>query len=77
MSDALTIRLGDELATALRAEAEQTGVAKGEIVRQALEQRLKGSRKLSAMSRHFGSMRGPADLSTNKSYRKKWGKTAA
>ena len=62
------------MAVALEAEAEQTGLAKGEIARQALEMRLKPSGKLSVMSRYFGVMRGPADLSTNKSYRKKWGR---
>jgi hypothetical protein len=74
MNETLTIRLGEKLAVALEAEAEQTGLAKGEIARQALELRLKQSGKLSVMSRHFGTMRGPLDLSTNKSYRKKWGK---
>ena len=74
MNDTLTIRLGEKLAVALEAEAEQTGLAKGEIARQALEMRLKGSGKLSVMSRHFGAVRGPTDLSTNKSYRKTWGR---
>ena len=74
MNDTLTIRLGEKLAEALRSEAEQTGLAKGEIARQALLARLKKSGKLSVMSRHFGTVRGPADLSTNKAYRKKWGK---
>ena len=74
MNETLTIRLGTKLAHALRAEAEQTGLAKGEIARQALQLRLQRSGKLSVMSRYFGTMRGPSDLSTNKSYRKKWGK---
>ena len=74
MNDTLTIRLGEKLATALQAEAEQTGLAKGEIARQALEQRLSRSGKLSVMTRHFGAVAGPADLSTNKAYRKKWGR---
>jgi hypothetical protein len=74
MNDTLTIRLGEKLASALQAEAEQTGLAKGEIARQALELRLKRSGKLSVMSRHFGAVSGPTDLSTNKSYRKKWGR---
>ena len=77
MNETLTIRLGEELASALRAEAEQTGLAKGEIARQALELRLQRSGKLAVMSRHFGAMRGPSDLSTNKSYRKKWGRKPA
>jgi hypothetical protein len=77
MNETLTIRMGEELASALRAEAEQTGLAKGEIARQALELRLQRSGKLAVMSRHFGAMRGPSDLSTNKSYRKKWGRKSA
>jgi hypothetical protein len=77
MNEVLTIRLGQKLADALREEAEQTGLAKGEIARQALELRLQRRGKLSAMRRHFGVMRGPSDLSTNKSYRKKWGKKEA
>lgn len=74
MNETLTIRLGEKLAHALRNEAEQTGLAKGEIARQALELRLQRTGKLSVMSRHFGAMRGASDLSTNKSYRKQWGK---
>jgi hypothetical protein len=74
MNDTLTIRLGEKLATALQAESEQTGLAKGEIARQALELRLQRSGKLSVMARHIGAMQGPSDLSTNKSYREKWGR---
>lgn len=74
MGDTLTVRLGEKLADALRAESEQTGLAKGEIARQALELRLQQSGKLTVMSRHFGTVSGPSDLSTNKAYRKKWGK---
>lgn len=76
MSETLSIRLSEELAGALQAEAEQTGLPKGEIARQALASRLQRSGSLSVMRRHFGAMRGPSDLSTNKSYRKKWGKKA-
>jgi hypothetical protein len=77
MSETLSIRLGERLAQALQEEARQTGLAKGEIARQALETRLRGSRKLTVMRRHFGSMRGPADLSSNKDYRQAWGKKSA
>ena len=77
MSQTLTIRLGEKLAHALRAEASQTGLAKGEIARQALESRLQRGGKLAVMQRHFGVMRGPADLSTNKSYRRSWNKKRA
>lgn len=72
MNETLTIRLGEKLAHALRAEARQTGRAKGEIARQALESRLQHRGKLAVMQRYFGTMRGPADLSTNKSHRRNW-----
>ncbi len=77
MNETLTIRLGEKLAHALHEEASQTGLAKGEIARQALESRLQRSGKLSVIQRHFGTMRGPTDLSTNKSYRRSWNKRRA
>ena len=77
MNDSLTIRLGDKLAQALDEAARQSGLAKGEIVRQALESRLQHRAKPSVMQRHFGAVRGPADLSTNKAYRRDWGKKRA
>ena len=77
VSETLTIRLGEPLAQALREEARQTGLARGEIARQALEARLHGNTKLSAMRRYFGVVRGPADLSINKTYRRTWGKRPA
>ena len=40
MNETLTIRLCEKLAHALHEEARQSGVAKGEIARQALETRL-------------------------------------
>ena len=77
MSETLTIRLGENLAHALQAEARETGLAKGEIARQALESRLQRGGKLAVIQRHFGAMRGPADLSTNKTYRRSWNKKRA
>jgi hypothetical protein len=74
MNGTLTIRLGEKLAHALQEEALRTGLAKGEIARRALESSLRASGKLSVMQRHFGSMQGPADLSTNKAYRARWNK---
>lgn len=74
MNETLTVRLGEGLAHALREESRQTGLAKGEIARQALEARLQPSGKLGVMKRHFGSMRGPADLSANRAYRRHWNK---
>ena len=77
MRDTLTVRLSEELADALQREARQSGVPKGEIVRQAIAARLRHTSSLSVMSRHFGVMRGPADLSTNKAYRRAWAKPRA
>ena len=74
MQDTLTIRLGGDLAEALQREARQTGLSKGEIARQAIADRLRKAGGLPVMSRHFGAMRGPADLSTNKAYRRAWTK---
>jgi len=74
MSETLTIRLGEDLGEALREESRLTGLPKGEIARQALEARLRASRRLTVMRRYAGTMRGPADLSTNKAYRRTWGK---
>ena len=75
--ETLTIRLGEKLAQALREESRQSGLPQGEIARQALEARLRGSNKLMVMRRYFGVTRGPADLSSNKAYRRTWGKKPA
>jgi len=77
MSETLTVRLGEQLAQALREESRQTGLARGEIARQALEARLGSSAELRVMRRYFGVVRGPADLSSNKLYRRTWGKKPA
>ena len=77
MNETLTIRLGETLAQALRKEARQTGLARGEIARQALATRLQHRGKLVVMTRYFGAMRGPADLSTNNAYRRSWNQKRA
>jgi len=77
MHDTLTIRLGEDLAEALREEARQTGLAKGEIARQALAARLQRRGKLAVMARYFGAVSGPTDLSTNKAYRRSWNRKRA
>jgi hypothetical protein len=74
VSETLTIRLGEQLAQALREESHQTGLPRGEIARQALEARLRANTKLKVMRSYFGTVRGPADLSSNKTYRRSWGK---
>lgn len=77
MNETLTIRLGEKLAHALQVEAKATGLAKGEIARQALEFRLQRGGKLGVMQQHFGTMSGPSDLGTNKTYRRNWNKRRA
>ena len=72
MPRTLTVRLNDDLTEALEKAARESGVAKGEIVRQAVTAHLKKSSGAPVMSRYFGSVTGPADLSTNKSYRRTW-----
>ena len=72
MRSTLTIRLPDDLAEALGEASRSTGVPKGDIVRQAVAAHLKKRGGRSVMSRHFGTVRGPADLSTNKVYRRAW-----
>jgi hypothetical protein len=72
MGATLTIRLSEDLAEALRRESHASGVPQGEIVRQAIAARVRGAASGSTMARHFGAMRGPADLSTNKAYRRVW-----
>lgn len=74
MSSTLTIRLNDELAEALRRASQQSGAPKGDIVRQAVVAHLRKTGGLSVMSRYFGAIDGPADLSTNKAYRRAWTK---
>jgi hypothetical protein len=72
MKESLTIRLDQRLAQALEEEARNTGQSKGQIARAALESRLQHTTKASVMGRYFGTIRGPRDLSTNKSYRRDW-----
>lgn len=72
VSTTLTIRLGDRLAQALEKEAKQSGLPKGQIARRALEALLQEQGRLRVMSQYFGTCGGPADLSTNKAYRRAW-----
>lgn len=74
MNATLTIRLGEDLALALQEEATKAGVSKGEIARQAIAARLRAKGKATTITRHFGVMSGPADLSTNRAYRRTWSK---
>jgi len=72
MNETLTVRLGKKLADALQTEARHSGLAKGEITRQALQTRLRQNGGLAVMRRYFGVMDGPPDLSVNRSYRRTW-----
>jgi hypothetical protein len=72
MGDTLTVRLDEDLAEALRHEARQSGLTQGEIVRQAVATHLRRTGGGSVMARHFGTIQAPADLSTNKTYRRAW-----
>ena len=72
MPTTLTVRLNDELTEAPQKTSRESRVPKGEIVRQAVTAHLKKTSGVSVMSRYFGTVTGPADLSTNKSYRRTW-----
>jgi hypothetical protein len=74
MGTTLTVRLDEELADALQRASRQSGVPKSDIVRQAVAAHLAKPGSLPVISRHFGTMRGPADLSTAKAYRRAWSK---
>ena len=55
----------------LEREARRSGTSKGEVVREAIRQRLKTKSKptaFDALSALCGIMEGPPDLSTNKKY---------
>jgi predicted DNA-binding protein len=70
MSDTITVRITPELANWLKATARKTGVPVGRIVRDQLE-RVKQETGNKAFMRHAGSISGPADLSSRKSYSRK------
>jgi hypothetical protein len=76
MNETLTIRLNGHLAKRLAEEAERSNRSKGQIIREALEERLR-KRQPSAfdlMAKFCGIMSGPPDLSTNKKYMADFGK---
>ena len=70
MANALTIRLDPKLAEALEEEAKRSGASKGEIVREAIRDRLASTRRsaLEALDDLDGIVQGPRDLSTNKAH---------
>jgi predicted DNA-binding protein len=70
MSDTITIRLTDELASWLKSTARKTGVPVGRLVREQLE-RARQEMGNKPYMRHAGSIDGPADLSSRKGFAKK------
>ncbi len=77
MNETLSIRLDNDLMRSLEAEARRSRTSKGEVVRDAIRQRLKKKGKPSAfdaMSDLCGIISGPPDLSTNKKYLLNFGK---
>ncbi|HZU22872.1 MAG TPA: CopG family transcriptional regulator [Terriglobales bacterium] len=69
MSNTITVRLSDELAEWLEAAAEKSGVPKGRIIRDQLEQARAAEKK--PFMRWAGSLEGPQDLSQRKGYRRR------
>lgn len=69
MSNTLTVRLPDDLATWLDETARKTGVPRGRIVRMELERARKMSKR--PFLRLVGSIDGAPDLSTRKGFSKK------
>lgn len=76
VSQTLSIRLPDALREKLEADAQNTGQSKSQIVLAELERRYAGRGEGQGIMRLAGIMRGPKDLSTNKAYRRAWGKRA-
>ncbi len=70
MSDTITVRLTEELATWLKATAHKTGVPVGRLVREELE-RARRETGTKPWMRHAGSISGPPDLSSRTGYSKK------
>ena len=69
MSNTLTIRLPEDLASWLDETARKTGVSRGRIVRMELERARKTSKQ--PFLRLVGSIEGAPDLSTRKGFSKK------
>ncbi len=75
-----SVKLPDALDAKLAALAQQKGVSKSEVVREALETLLvrnRGVRKASALALAkdlAGCVAGPGDLSFNKNYLKDYGR---
>ena len=69
MSNTITIRLPEDLAQWLTETARKTGVPRGRIVREQLENARNGEKR--PFLRLAGAVAGPANLSTRKGFSKK------
>lgn len=75
----ITCKISERLDAELEAAARRRRVPKSRIVREALEQRLKGGRKHAAITAFdlaktaCGTLRGPSDLATNPAHMEGFG----
>jgi hypothetical protein len=69
MSNTITIRLPEDLAGWLEEVSRESGVPRGRIIRDNLE--LARRREKQSFLRLAGSIEGPRDLSTRKSFSKR------
>jgi predicted transcriptional regulator len=69
MSNTITIRLPEELAEWLEHTARKTGLPKGRIVREELENARKSAKR--PFLRWAGAIAGPGDLSMRKGFSRK------
>jgi predicted transcriptional regulator len=69
MSNTVTVRLPEDLATWLDHAARKAGVPKGRIVRQELERARNSANR--PFLRLAGAIDGPSDLSTRKGFSRK------
>ena len=69
MSNAITVRLPEDLAEWLETTARNTGVPKGRIVREELEKARNSTKR--PFLRWAGAIAGPGDLSMRKGFSRK------
>jgi len=69
MSNAITVRLPEDLAEWLDQTARKTGVPKGRIIREELEKGRNSEQR--PFLRLAGTVSGPEDLSTRKGFSRK------
>jgi hypothetical protein len=69
MSNAITVRLPEDLAEWLETAARKAGIPKGRIVRQELERARNAAKR--PFLRWSGAVAGPSDLSMRKGFSRK------